>query len=96
MGSSAGERRGGRGGRRAGAGRPHTYRRITLDDEAAEELGEVLRRWRERTPQARWTGPAVVAYLITEAYARELRAPPDSLPTATQDGAEGAVRDEVV
>lgn len=60
-----------RGGPREGAGRPPTLRRITLDAEAAQELAELLRVRRERSPQARWTASAIVSYLITDAYTRE-------------------------
>lgn len=60
-----------RGGIREGAGRPPTHRRIMLDEEAAQELGELLRRYQERTPEAHWTASALVRYMITEAWMRE-------------------------
>lgn len=66
------QKHGGRGGRRAGAGRPPTtYRQIRLDTEAAQELRELVTRWRTRTPEAHWTARSVLAYLITNALWRE-------------------------
>ena len=66
-----------RGGFREGAGRPPTHRRITLDAEAAQELGALLRHRQQACPEARWTAAALVRYLITEAFAREVRSASD-------------------
>ena len=60
-----------RGGYREGAGRPPTYRRITLDDEAAQELDTLLQERQRACPQAHWTASALVRYLITEEMQRE-------------------------
>lgn len=62
-----------RGGSREGAGRPPTYaaRRITLDAEAAQELGVLLQKRQRACPEARWTASALVRYLITEELQRE-------------------------
>lgn len=60
-----------RGGYREGAGRPPTYRRVTLDEEAAQQLSELVARFQARTPQAHWTAPQLLRYLITDAWLRE-------------------------
>lgn len=67
-----------RGGSREGAGRPPTLRRVTLDAEAAQELAELLRLERERSPQAHWTASNLLSYLITDAWSRERPADPSS------------------
>lgn len=60
--SSSGERRGGRGGRRAGAGRPQ--QRITLDLETANILRELVRQWREESPGGEYNAHRVAVDLI--------------------------------
>ena len=69
------ERRGGRGGRRAGAGRPETARRLNLDAEHAQLLRDLTRAWRERQPQCRWTARLVAEHLIALAWLHETRDP---------------------
>lgn len=60
-----------RGGFREGAGRPPTFRHVTLDQEAAEQLAALLAKRRRECPEARWTASALVSYLITDAYRNE-------------------------
>ena len=52
-----------RGGARVGAGR--LRQRITLSQDTARMLREIVRDWREREPACRWTAPAVVDQLVT-------------------------------
>ena len=52
-----------RGGARAGAGR--LRQRITLSQDTARMLREIVQDWQEREPACRWTGPAVVDQLVT-------------------------------
>ena len=73
--SSSSERRGGRGGRRAGAGRPETARRLNIDAEHAGLLRDLTRIWRERQPQAHWTARYVAESLIMRAWLHETRDP---------------------
>ena len=61
----------GSGGARPGAGRPRTYKRIQVDDEAAQQFGELLARWQAKTPEANWTASKLLSYLITGQYVRE-------------------------
>ena len=60
--TDAPEQRGGRGGRRAGAGRPQ--QRISLDLETANILRELVRQWRDEHPDANYTANYVVEGLV--------------------------------
>lgn len=62
-----------RGGRREGAGRPPTYRRIQMDEEAARQFAALLDAARAETPEAHWTPSAFLSYLITEHWMRHQR-----------------------
>lgn len=75
MTESTEKRRPGRGGHRAGAGRPQTFRRVDIDSEHAGYLRELTRAWRERQPQCHWTARYVAEHLILMAYLHETRDP---------------------
>lgn len=62
-----------RGGRREGAGRPPTYRRVQMDEEAARQFAELLAAAQAESPEAHWTPSALLSYLITEQWMRKQR-----------------------
>ena len=62
-----------KGGHREGAGRPPTYRRITLDQEAAQLLAQLLAEARQREPEEHWTATRLLSDLITEAWRRKIQ-----------------------
>ena len=65
-----------RGGLRQGAGRPATYRRIQMDEEAARQFAELLAQACAETPEAHWTPSAFLSYLIAEYWIRKQREQP--------------------
>lgn len=61
-----------RGGARPGAGRPiSSPRRIEIDADHAQLLRDIVRRWRARSPQGRYTARHVIEDLIVAEALRE-------------------------